>query len=204
MRGLVEALPMFTQLKELYLHSNDLQDEGAAILAEFLQARCLVSSVCPLTESAVSRRKKGCKHAVEMSIAPFGVWPGSPQGPECTFDVFGVCLLKNVGVPYMVLKSNHNVLDVGAYSSLLWKTLAHRTSLCDLSALARFIFVFTHAPKMVAENGAFMHSQKNRMCIDQVPPRGQWCCSSSQHGSSLLLWIQKLCCTGHASSENCV
>ena len=38
MRGLVEALPMFTHLKNLELYRNDLQDEGAEILAELLKA----------------------------------------------------------------------------------------------------------------------------------------------------------------------
>ena len=38
MRDFAEALPMFTQLKELRLSNNKLQDEGAATLAWCLEA----------------------------------------------------------------------------------------------------------------------------------------------------------------------
>ena len=38
MRDFAEALPMFTQLKTLSLWNNKLQDEGAAILAWYLEA----------------------------------------------------------------------------------------------------------------------------------------------------------------------
>ena len=48
---------MFTQLTYLNLASNDLQNEGAAILAEVLKAPVvLCHRVYPLTEGAVSRR----------------------------------------------------------------------------------------------------------------------------------------------------
>ena len=67
---------MFTQLQILYLDRNDLQDEGAAILAEFLKAPVvLCHRVCPLTEGAVSRRgwrqEKGmhaCNRDVDLAI----------------------------------------------------------------------------------------------------------------------------------------
>ena len=134
---------MFTQLQELYLNSNDLQDEGAAILAEFLKAPVvLCHRVYPLKEGAVFRRGWRQEQGMHACTQDFdrASWRLTRLTSRTRMHLRYV---RSMFVSHTwVLNSNHNVSDVGEYSSLLWKTLAHRTSQCGLSAFASACTVY--------------------------------------------------------------